>query len=127
EQGKLIPPDSVLRDELRTQIRTQLRQEITAQILADAGVEDRVKGAFAAISDSVSAAEAELRAKLEHDLKCKPVERWTVPVARLAARLGARSAFMWRVTPGPAAAFEQTRRELQTKPILISIAHHGRV
>ena len=48
--GKLIPPEAVLVDELRAETENRLRASITARILSEAGLETRVAAAMAALS-----------------------------------------------------------------------------
>jgi hypothetical protein len=48
--GKLIPPQEVLLDELMTVTEKRLRAEITASILSEVGLDDRVAAAMAALS-----------------------------------------------------------------------------
>jgi hypothetical protein len=48
--GKLIPPQEVLVDELMTVTEKRLRAEITASILSEVGLDGRVAAAMAALS-----------------------------------------------------------------------------
>jgi hypothetical protein len=48
--GKLIPPQEVLLDELMTVTEKRLRAEITASILSEVGLDDRVAAAMEALS-----------------------------------------------------------------------------
>ena len=48
--GKLIPPQDVLVDELKAETEKRKRAEITARILSEAGLDERVAAALAALS-----------------------------------------------------------------------------
>ena len=48
--GKLIPPQDVLVDELMAETEKRLTRQITASILSEAGLETRVAAAMAALS-----------------------------------------------------------------------------
>jgi hypothetical protein len=58
--GKLIPPDDVLVDEFNNRIEHVIRSEITTLILREAGLEDQIAIALAAVERPTAAALADV-------------------------------------------------------------------
>ena len=74
--GKLIPPQDVLVDELMAETEKRLRAEITASILSEAGLEARVAAAMAALSLPDG---DDLTARRRRDVRGRPRGRMARP------------------------------------------------
>jgi hypothetical protein len=85
--GKVIPPADVLNARLAEGVRENLRGSITERILAEAGLDGQVEAAVVERAPAVEAAGATLAADVAAALDENPVDPWTAPVGRIAARL----------------------------------------
>jgi hypothetical protein len=79
--GKLIPPDHVLVEELTAETEQRLRAEITASILSEAGLEARVAAAMATLSLPVG---GELRRGVAKMFEDEPECGWRAHIEAVA-------------------------------------------
>ena len=86
--GKLIPPHEVLEQELAIRIENKVREEITERILREAGLEDQVTAAVAAIKTPDGAKLARDIAKL---FKREPDAEWRAYIETVARKRSTRS------------------------------------
>jgi hypothetical protein len=81
--GKLIPPHAVISEELERQIEAKVRTEITERILREAGFEQQVAAAIAAIKvPSIADVSKRIAAKA----KSEPEHVWRHHVDQIAAK-----------------------------------------
>ena len=78
---KLIPPPDVLTAELETQLESRVRDAITEQILREAGVEEQITAALAAITRPDA---AELQAGIEDLFEREPEAEWRAQIESIA-------------------------------------------
>ena len=79
--GKLIPPPKVLEAELAERIETKVRANITERILREAGLDDQVAEAIAAIEKPTGAVLAE---EIEHLFEREPDREWRDHIETIA-------------------------------------------
>ena len=88
EQGKLIPPDNVLADELSEQTLVGLRKNIEEQVLEEAKIQEKVDRAYEKLIPSLESALADCSPLLNNhvtdELSNFPEELWKECVRRLA-------------------------------------------
>src|SRR5262249_42317556 len=89
--GKLIPPAEVLEIELDTRIKSKVRASITERILREAGSEEQVAAAIAAVKKPAAPA---LRQGIEEMFEREPEREWRDHIEEVAAE---------RTRPGGAA------------------------
>ena len=90
-QGKLIPPESVLAEELNEQVRKKLEQDITDQILKEHDAEGQINQAFEKLRSVLDKKAKELTNDVAEDLTKKPTQSWRDPVLKVAHDLVERS------------------------------------
>ena len=86
--GKLIPPDHVLEQELAERIESKVRADITERILREARVDDQVADAVAKIKTPDGAKLARDIAKL---FKREPDAEWRAHIETVARKRSTRS------------------------------------
>jgi hypothetical protein len=79
---KLIPPPDVLKAELDERIERKLRADITERILREAGFEDQVAAAIAAINKPPA---ADLQAGIKHLFEQDPDREWRDHIEEIAS------------------------------------------
>jgi hypothetical protein len=82
--GKLIPPPTVVTDELEERLDAEVRAAVTERILHEAGFETQVAEALAAIKRPTA---AQLTAGIEAVFADKPDAEWREHIERLVAKL----------------------------------------
>ena len=82
--GKLIPPEEVITDELEEHLDEKVRTAVTERILREAGFETQVTEALAAIERPTA---AQLTAGIEAVFADKPDAEWREHIERLVAKL----------------------------------------
>ena len=82
--GKLVPPQAVLTDDLSATLEHRLHRQITEQILREAGIEQRVAAALREIGLPLP---EDLREVVEYALAGEPAASWRAAVAQVADRL----------------------------------------
>jgi hypothetical protein len=82
--GKLVPPASVLTDDLSDALEHGLHRQITEQILRDARIGERVAAALQKIDLPPP---EDLRAVVDHGLAREPAASWRAAIAQVADRL----------------------------------------
>ena len=81
--GKLIPPGEVLEEELADQIERKVRADITERVLREAGLDDQVVAAIAAIKVPDGAVLAgEIAQLFEHE----PDAEWRAHIEAVARK-----------------------------------------
>jgi len=83
-EGKLIPPDDVLVEELNERIESKVRDAVTERILREAGFEDQVADAIAAIRKPNAATLANGIKKL---FEREPEREWRDHIETVAEKL----------------------------------------
>ena len=83
-QGKLIPPESVLEDELHEKVREKLEQDITDRILKEQDVEGQIDQAFENLRPILDEKAKELPNYVVEDLTKEPYQSWRDPVLKTA-------------------------------------------
>jgi hypothetical protein len=83
DYGKLIPPEPVLEAELNRSIEDKVRSAVTERILHEAGFEDQVAAAIAAIKTPTAAALAKGIAEL---FKREPDREWRDHIEEIATK-----------------------------------------
>ncbi len=81
KHGKLVPPDEVLETELKERIVQKTRAAITERILREAGLDDQVKAAVAAIKPPTAAA---LIKDIKRLFKTEPERDWRSHIEAVA-------------------------------------------
>jgi hypothetical protein len=79
--GKLIPPGDVLLQEFDTRIESVIRDEITTRILREAGLEDQIAVALAAVERPTADALADI---IRQRFEQAPETRWSDHVQEVA-------------------------------------------
>ena len=82
--GKLVPPEAVLTEDLSDTLEHRLHRQITEQILREARIEERVTAALGRIDLPVPEV---LRAVVQQALARQPAASWRAVVERVADRL----------------------------------------
>jgi hypothetical protein len=82
--GKLVPPADVITAELRSTIKEKLRAAITDRILREAGIDDQVAAAIAAIEEPSAAVLAE---GIQRLFRQEPASEWRDHVEAIAREL----------------------------------------
>ena len=82
--SKLIPPSDVLEAELSQRIETEFRADLTERILREAGFENQVAAAIAAIKRPSAAAMAK---GIKQLFEQTPDREWRDHIAAIVARL----------------------------------------
>ena len=83
-QGKLIPPESVLEDELHEKVREKLEQDITDRILKEQDAEGQIDQAFENLRLVLDEKAKELPNYVVEDLTKEPYQSWRDPVLKTA-------------------------------------------
>ena len=85
EPPKLIPPESVLREQLTAELRERIHNNIAARILKEARINERVEEALAsAVYDSQA---VDLRGEVEGALAEDRSKSWREPLSSVACKL----------------------------------------
>jgi hypothetical protein len=85
EPPKLIPPESVLREQLTAELRERIHNNIAARILKEARINERVEEALAsAVYDSQA---VDLRGEVEGALTEDRSKSWREPLSSVACKL----------------------------------------
>jgi hypothetical protein len=84
---KVIPPAEVMTGRLAEGVEATVREVITKRILAEAGLDDLVARAVAALAPAVAAAGGTIAREVTRALKKHPHEPWSAPVGRIAGRI----------------------------------------
>ena len=82
--GKLVPPATVLRNDLSETLATRLHRQITEQILREARIEEKVAAALQAMPLPVP---EELCAVIQRALADQPAASWRAAVEQVASQL----------------------------------------
>ena len=86
-RGKLIPPKSVLVDELNEQVRKKLTQDITDRILKEQDVEGQIEREFEKLRPVLDEKAKELTNDVAEDLTKRPDQSWRDPILKVACDL----------------------------------------
>ena len=86
-QGKLIPPKSVLADELNEQVHKKLEQDIIARILMEQDIEGQIEREFEKLRPALDEKVQELTNDVAEDLTKTPVQSWRDPILKAACDL----------------------------------------
>jgi len=83
-QDKMIPPDTILANELHEKARERLAQEITDRILKAQDNEGQIERAFEKLKPVLNEKAKDLAKDVTEDMAKKPEESWRDPVLKVA-------------------------------------------
>jgi len=86
-QGKLIPPISVLTDQLNDDVEERIREDITERILRENDVDGKVSEMMTVARPIIEAWGNELPSYVSSAFVLDPAQAWTAPVAEVAAKI----------------------------------------
>jgi hypothetical protein len=89
--GKMIPPDSILAQELHEKAREKLTQDITDKILKEQDADGQIERAFEKLMPVLNEKAKELAKDVTEDIAKKPDQSWRDPVLKVAHDLVERS------------------------------------
>ena len=90
-QDKMIPPDTILANELHEKARERLAQEITDRILKAQDTEGQIERAFEKFKPVLNEKAKDLAKDVTEDMAKKPEESWRDPLLKVAHDLVERS------------------------------------
>jgi hypothetical protein len=94
--GKVVPPQTVLRERLAAETRQVVRARAVERILSEVGIDAIVDAQMAGVEDQLAAVDP--GREVTEDLAGRPDRRWSEPLADLAAKIAAAA------PPSPPAA-----------------------
>lgn len=86
-QGKLIPPESILAEELNDKVRDMLAQDIKDRILKEQDADGQIERAFEKLQPVIDEKGKKLTANVTEDLSKEPAHSWRDPVHELAEEI----------------------------------------
>lgn len=92
--GKMIPPDSILAQELHEKAREKLKQDITDKILKEQDANGQIERAFEKLMPVLNEKAKELAKDVTEDMAKKSDQSWRDPVLKVAHDLVERSVLL---------------------------------
>jgi hypothetical protein len=86
-EGKVIPPDDVLKDKFDETVQIRLRSAIEQAILDRYNIDDLLDGAMDDLEDAYDEAIESLRDEVAKRLRINPIRLWDSPVEQIATKL----------------------------------------
>jgi hypothetical protein len=86
-QGKLIPPEEILAEELHENLQDELRKKITDDILRSQDLEGKVKQAYESTKTGLDETAGSLKDKVAQELEANPVQSWREPIMKVAKEM----------------------------------------